>query len=53
MVVRNDKLRWIGGLLALANLAMFLIWGWGTLFFWASFLAVYCLLPDGGLTKLT
>ena len=33
MVVRNDKLRWIGGSLALANLAMFLIWGWGTLFF--------------------
>ena len=33
MVVRNDRLRWIGGSLALANLAMFLIWGWGTLFF--------------------
>ena len=33
MVVRNDKLRWAGGSLVLVNLAMFLAWGWATLFF--------------------
>ena len=32
MVVRNDKLRWAGGSLVLVNLAMFLVWGWATLF---------------------
>jgi hypothetical protein len=33
MIVRNDKLRWAGGSLVLVNLAMFLAWGWATLFF--------------------
>ena len=33
MVVRNDKLRLAGGSLVLVNLAMFLAWGWATLFF--------------------
>ena len=32
MVVRNDKLRWAGGSLVVVNLAMFLVWGWATLF---------------------
>ena len=32
MVVRNDKLRWASGSLVLVNLAMFLVWGWATLF---------------------
>ena len=32
MVVRNDKLRWAGGSLVVVHLAMFLVWGWATLF---------------------
>ena len=32
MVVRKDSLLWAGGSLVLVNLAMFLVWGWGTLF---------------------